>query len=178
MKIIIPIVLFLSATAWGTLEYLGKNPYYFLMDVFENIFPFKLREEEKKILFRILILKYHELEFDLTELIINLIKDKQFLEILADKIRELRTSNNTNLNKILSEPKKIFILGETGVGKSTLINCIEEKELAPEAKVSAPTTMEYKEYNSSKNKNYIFCDTRGIETKNYSKISKSNIKKF
>ena len=75
------------------------------------------------------------------------------------------------------QKKKIFILGHTGVGKSTLINCIEGNEtLAPVAKVSAPTTMEFKEYISEKHKNYIFCDTRGIETKNASEIEQFNIK--
>ena len=38
--------------------------------------------------------------------------------------------------------------------------------------------LEYKEYISKKFKNYIFCDTRGIEIKNYHKIVKFNIKKI
>ena len=115
---------------------------------------------------------------DLTNLSINLIKDKEFMKKLSEKIRNLYSSKNIDINKALSEQKKIYILGETGVGKSTLINCLEEEQLAREAKISVPTTLEYKEYISKKYKNYIFCDTRGIETKNYLKIVKFNIKKI
>ena len=142
--------------------------------IWKLIFPFKLNEKEKQMLLKYLEQKYPELENDLTNLL-NLIK-KEDINKLAEKIRELRQSKNTKVEKVLSEKKKIFILGDTGVGKSTLINCIEGKELAKEAKTSAPTTIEYKEFESDKYKNYIFCDTRGTEKNKYDKIVNDNLK--
>ena len=80
------------------------------------------------------------------------------------------------MKKIISEPKKIFLLGDSGVGKSTLINCLEEKKLAIEATKKVPTTMKYEEFKSYKYKNIIFCDTRGTETDKFKEIEELNIK--
>ena len=166
-EIILPIVI----TVGGVIA-------YFCKDAINQLFSFKFRENEIKIILTILESKYQKLKNDLNDLAFNLIKDKKILEKVIGKIRESLASKNENLEKIMSEPKKIFILGETGVGKSTLINCIEGKQLAPEAKASAPTTMEYKEYISNKNNNYVFCDTKGIEMEKYAKIEKYNIKQI
>lgn len=65
-----------------------------------------------------------EIEEDLIEFSITLIEGKKFLTGLSKRIRDL------SKNKI-QKKKKIFLLGETGVGKSTLINYIEDKILAP-----------------------------------------------
>ena len=153
---------------------LGSFFYTFGEKIWKLIFPFKLNEKEKQMLLKYLEQKYPELENDLTNLL-NLIK-KEDINKLAEKIRELRQSKNTKVEKVLSEKKKIFILGDTGVGKSTLINCIEGKELAKEAQTSAPTTIEYKEFESDKYKNYIFCDTRGTEKNKYDEIVNDNLK--
>lgn len=152
---------------------LGSFFYTFSEKIWKLIFPFKLNEKEKQMLLKYLEQKYPELENDLTNLL-NLIKNED-IKKLAEKIRELK-SKKTKVEKVLSEKKKIFILGDTGVGKSTLINCIEGKELAIEAKTSAPTTKEYKEFESNKYKNYIFCDTRGTEKNKYDKIVNDNLK--
>ena len=145
-KIIIPIVL----TCITAASYFLKDTFNFLYDALKNIFSFKFSEKEKQILFKYLELKYQELKNGLTNLSINLIKDKEFMKKLSEKIRNLYSSKNIDINKALSEQKKIYILGETGVGKSTLINCLEEEQLAREAKISVPTTLEYKEYISKK----------------------------
>lgn len=152
----------------------GKDYFGLLIDSLKNIFTLKFEEREKLIISKYLESKYRNLKNDLRYLSHNLIENKNCLIKIKEKANEL-LSNNKNLEKFLLEKKKIFVLGETGVGKSTLINCIEGNEkLAPEAKVGAPTTMEFKEYASNKYKNYIFCDTRGIETKNAYEIEKSN----
>ena len=152
---------------------LGSFFYTFSEKIWKLIFPFKLNEKEKQMLLKYLEQKYPELENDLTNLL-NLIKNED-IKKLAEKIRELK-SKKTKVEKVLSEKKKIFILGDTGVGKSTLINCIEGKELAIEAKTSAPTTIKYKEFESDKYKNYIFCDTRGTEKNKYDEIVNDNLK--
>ena len=134
--------------------------------------PTKFKEKERKIIFNYLEKIYEEeIKAELIELSTNLIEGKYFLTQLTDKIKILFQKQNS-----IKKKNKIFLLGETGVGKSTLINCIEEKMIALESKCDAPTTMEYKEYESSKYPNYIFCDTRGIEKKNILQIEKMNIK--
>ena len=133
--------------------------------------PTKFKEEERKIIFNYLEKIYEEeIKADLTELSTNLIEGKNFLTTLTDKIKKLFQEQN-----LIKKKKKIFLLGETGVGKSTLINCIEDKMIALESKCDAPTTMEYKEYVSCKYPNYILCDTRGIEKKNFAQIEEMNI---
>ena len=64
------------------------------------------------------------------------------------------------------------------MGKSTLINCIEKKVIATEAKISAPTTMNYINYVSTNYNNLEFCDTRGLEKSKLSEIEEYNIKKI
>ena len=105
-------------------------------------FPFEFKDKDKIIIFKFLVLKFNDIIKDLEELSTKLIqKNKDFLIKLVDKIKTLK--KDKDLEKILSEKKKIIILGNTGVGKSTLINCIEKKIIATEAKLSAPTTMKY-----------------------------------
>ena len=96
--------------------------------------------------------------------------NKDFFKKIVEKINK-----DEDLQKILSKKKNIILLGHTQVGKSTLINCIENKIISQEAKNNAPTTMEFKGYNSSIYKNFVFYDTRGIENKNISEIEDENI---
>ena len=72
--------------------------------IWKLIFPFKLNEKEKQMLLKYLEQKYPELENDLTNLL-NLIKNED-INKLAEKIRELRQSKNTKVEKVLSEKKK------------------------------------------------------------------------
>lgn len=161
-------------------EYLFKNRrkiYKYLKKSFKNIFfSSKFEEKDISIIIKYLEEKYlNEIMPDLIVLIPQLIGNgngnTKFLTKLTDNVKELSLKKNFIENK-----KKIFLLGETGVGKSTLINCIEGKILSPEAKADAPTTINYKEYESQKYKNYIFCDTRGMEKKKNSEIENLNIK--
>lgn len=139
-----------------------------ILKFFKYIFRIKFEKKEIKIILNYLEKKYQEgIMDDLSKLSGDLIRDKPFINELSQKIR---TFSQKRLKK-----QKIFLLGETGVGKSTLINCIEEKLLAPESIVDAPTTMQYKEYESEKYQNFIFCDTRGIEKNNIKEIEKDNI---
>ena len=96
--------------------------------------------------------------------------NKDYFKKIVEKINK-----DEDLQKILSKKKNIILLGHTQVGKSTLINCIENKIISQEAKNNAPTTMEFKGYNSSIYKNFVFYDTRGIENKNISEIEDENI---
>ena len=168
IKIAIPCLLAFGSVGAGIVG-------FFYDEIKQFCFPFKLKKEEEQILFNFLEKKFEIIRKDLNELLSNLIKGNDFLNKLKNKIKIL-TSKEKNIQELLSSPKKIFLLGETGVGKSTLINCLEGKTLAQEAKVMAPTTMEYKEYKSEKYKNYIFCDTRGIEASKVKKIIDFNIK--
>ena len=87
-----------------TLLTLGSIFYAFGEQIWKLIFPFKLNEKEKQMLLKYLEQKYPELENDLTNLL-NLIK-KEDINKLAEKIRELRQSKNTKVEKVLSEKKK------------------------------------------------------------------------
>lgn len=142
-----------------------------IQDLFSG---FKLKEREQKIILKLLEQKYQKLKDNLSDLAHSLIKGKDFLKKIEEDIKKL-VAQNSNLKKIISQPKKIILLGDSGVGKSTLINCIEEKKLAIEAKKIVPTTMKYEEYKSTKYKNFIFCDTRGTETDKFKEIEASNI---
>ena len=148
----------------------------FVYDSFKRIFPSTIfKEKEIEIILKYLEKKYmNELNNDLTDLSLKLINDQKFLIDLTKKVEKIYSEK-----KFKEKKKKIFLVGDTGVGKSTLINCLEEVEegniLALEAKIDAPCTMEYKEYNSKKYENYIFCDTRGIEKNNFDEIEKANI---
>ena len=152
-----------------------KSIYRYLRKSFKQIFcSSKFEEKDINIIIKYLEEKYlNEIIPDLIALILQLIGNgnTKFLTKLTDNVKELSLKKNFK-----EETKKIFLLGETGVGKSTLINCIEDKKLSPEAKADAPTTMEYKEYESQKYKNYIFCDTRGMEKIKNSEIEQYNIK--
>ena len=150
-----------------------KSIYKFLIHSFKIIFSSSIfKEKEIRIIIKYLEEKYlNEIKPDLNILLPLLIENKKILTKLAGDVQKLSLKKNFKEKK-----KKIFLLGETGVGKSTLINCIENRILALEAKTDAPTTMEYKEYESQIYKNYIFCDTRGIEKKKNSEIEKNNIK--
>ena len=140
--------------------------------IFKEFFShFSLNNEDKQILFLHLERKNPGLKKVINSLASNLIKGKEFLKQLIEKIKILK---NRDLKGLFSKPQKVFLLGDTGVGKSTLINCIEGNKLAPEAKVDAPTTLEYKEYTSQKYKNLIFCDTKGMEKGNQTQIGKKN----
>ena len=150
-----------------------KSIYKFLIHSFNKIFSSSIfKENEINIITKYLEEKYlNEIKPDLNILFPLIIENKKLLTKLADDVKKLSLKKNFK-----EEKKRIFLLGETGVGKSTLINCIEDKILAIEAKTDAPTTMEYKEYESQKYKSYIFCDTRGMEKIKNSEIEKNNIK--
>ena len=174
-KIIIPIGVTLLSTATVFIADKGGDFFNLLKIKIQDLFSgFKLKEREQKIILKLLEQKYQKLKDNLSDLAHSLIKGKDFLKKIEEDIKKL-VAQNSNLKKIISQPKKIILLGDSGVGKSTLINCIEEKKLAIEAKKKFPTTMKYEEYKSTKYKNFIFCDTRGTETDKFKEIEASNI---
>ena len=100
--------------------------------IFKEFFShFSLNNEDKQILFLHLERKNPGLKKVINSLASNLIKGKEFLKQLIEKIKILK---NRDLKGLFSKPQKVFLLGDTGVGKSTLINCIEGNKLAPEKK--------------------------------------------
>lgn len=155
-KIIIPIGVTLLSTATVFIADKGGDFFNLLKIKIQDLFSgFKLKEREQKIILKLLEQKYQKLKDNLSDLAHSLIKGKDFLKKIEEDIKKL-VAQNSNLKKIISQPKKIILLGDSGVGKSTLINCIEEKKLAIEAKKKVPTTMKYEEYKSTKYKNFIF----------------------
>lgn len=103
------------------------------------------------------------------EMFIKLLEDK--CKILLDGISNLsqlkedfKNEEKKDLGKISKKTKKIFILGNEDLEKSSLVNSIEGKTLIKRAK-----KIKYKQYISDKYKDYIFLDAQG---KMISKISK------
>lgn len=176
-KLLIPLGVALLSSLTVYISNKSHSILNFLSDAFHNLFKFKFTESEIKLIYQNLIRIYPNLRNDLIAFSSRLIEHKKFLEILRKKIEEL-ISKNKEIGKAISEPKKIILLGDTGVGKSTLINCLDSSIKANEAKISAPTTMEYSEYKSTKYKDYIFCDTRGLEAAKLKEIIDYNIKKI
>ena len=175
-KLLIPLGVALLSSLTVYISNKSHSILNFLSDAFHNLFKFKFTESEINLIYQNLIRIYPNLRNDLIAFSSRLIEHKKFLEILRKKIEEL-ISKNKEIGKAISEPKKIILLGDTGVGKSTLINCLDSSIKANEAKISAPTTMEYSEYKSTKYKDYIFCDTRGLEAAKLKEIIDYNIKK-
>jgi len=86
----------------------------------------------------------------------------QWFDIIFKKINEkLFSPCLTHLN--------VYIIGKTGLGKSTLINSIlnlEEREKAKE-NLGDPCTKKTKQYTSNKIPWLRLNDSRGIESKNF-----------
>ncbi len=82
------------------------------------------------------------------------------IDDIMNRIQDLATRIIERL-----EPVNIIVVGQTGVGKSTLINSIFDKDVA-EASSGRPVTQKSTWYKSRKKKMNIL-DTKGIEAKNY-----------
>ena len=100
-------------------------------------------------------------EFDVKDInVIKVVKDA------VDKFKEEKEKLETKLN--------VFVVGKTGVGKSTLINTIFGKQIV-EAGSGRPVTQEIEEIKI--NENFFIYDTKGLEVKDYANI-KEKIEEF
>ena len=99
--------------------------------------------------------------------IFNIVKNEKFIknviEFLDDKFTYL---NDDNININISSCN-IIILGNTGVGKSTLLNTVLKENLAETAFGDACTMGIPKPYESEKAKGIRIWDSRGIENGKY-----------
>jgi len=101
------------------------------------------------------------------DLIYKIVKNEKF----SKNVRELLDDKITNLNyenmKINISSFNIIILGNTGVGKSTLLNTVLKAKLA-KTDLGDPCTMGMpKPYESEKAKGIRIWDSRGIENGKY-----------
>ena len=105
---------------------------------------------------------------DIEELFIELFQTENikqiFLNIILEKIK------NFNYNKKIN-CYNIQIIGKTGVGKSTLINALLRKEVAPTS-FGKIGTYQTEEYTSPKYPFIKFIDTRGTELSPLNNINK------
>jgi ribosome biogenesis GTPase A len=116
--IIVGVGSFLAASGTYIFEN-RKSIYNFLIHSFNKIFSSSIfKEKEINIIIKYLEEKYlNEIKSDLNILFPLLIENKKLLTKLADDVKKLSLKKNFK-----EEKKRIFLLGETGVGKSTLIN--------------------------------------------------------
>ena len=79
----------------------------------------------------------------------------------------------------MNQKHTCLVLGNTGVGKSSLINGISEGKVQLVAKKSkSPVTLEMKEATFTKDgETYNFIDTPGLNDPNYDEKNKNEIKK-
>ena len=96
---------------------------------------------------------------DLEELFYNLYKDENIKDIYLKEI--LNSINNFTFNNQIN-CYNIQIIGNSGVGKSTLINALLREEVA-KTTIGSVGTLETKEYTSRKFPFIKFIDTRGTE---------------
>ena len=94
---------------------------------------------------------------------------KNIKDIIEDKIFSLKEENM----KYIISHFNILIIGNTGVGKSTLLNTVLKSELAKTGYGDSCTTGSPKYYESEKAKGIRIWDTRGIENGEYN-LKKAN----
>ena len=105
---------------------------------------------------------------DIEELFIELFQTENIKQIILNII--LEKIKNFNYNKKIN-CYNIQIIGKTGVGKSTLINALLRKEVAPTS-FGKIGTYQTEEYTSPKYPFIKFIDTRGTELSPLNNINK------
>ena len=101
------------------------------------------------------------------DLIIKIVKQEKFPKNVKDLLEERITNfNNENMNINISS-FNIIIIGNTGVGKSTLLNKVLKEKLAKTNFGDACTMGPPKPYESENAKGIRIWDSRGIENGKY-----------
>ena len=94
----------------------------------------------------------------------KIIDSKQTSKIYKEKIKNEFKKIGDNINTFKIKYLSIIIIGKSGVGKSTLINCILKKNLAKEG-LGKRITIKNASYQNEKIPFLRLIDTRGIEFK-------------
>lgn len=104
---------------------------------------------------------------EIEELFLNLFQSENISELFLNLILEsIKPFEN---NKEIIKFYNIQIIGQTGVGKSTLINTLLREKHSPTS-FGKVGTLETKEYYSNKFPFIKFIDTRGTELSNFNNI--------
>ena len=99
------------------------------------------------------------------DMISKIIKEEKFFRILREYLEDkLSNLNNENINL---NSFNIIILGNTGVGKSTLLNTVLKEKLAETKNGDRCTVGPPKAYESEKAKGIRIWDSQGIENGKY-----------
>ena len=99
------------------------------------------------------------------DMISKIVKEEKFLKILREYLEDkISNLNNENIN---INSFNIIILGNTGVGKSTLLNTVLKEKLAETKNGDRCTVGPPKAYESEKAKGIRIWDSQGIENGKY-----------
>ena len=145
-------------------EFITKNGQIY-NDYFEK--NKNLISEEFKAKIKELIDKKISFENINEDFILKIVKNEKFQKIVKDFIDDQITSlKDENIKNNISS-FNIIILGNTGVGKSTLLNTVLKEKLAKTDLCDACTMGVPKPYESEKAKGVRIWDSRGIENGKY-----------
>ena len=99
--------------------------------------------------------------------IYKIVKNEKFISIIRDYFDDKIASLNDGYSAINISSFNIIIIGNTGVGKSTLLNTVLKEKLAKTDSCDACTMGVPKPYESQKAKGIRIWDSRGIENGKY-----------
>ena len=145
-------------------EFITKNSQIYA-DYFEK--NKNIISEEIKAKIKELINKNKSFENINEDFILKIVKIEKFPKIVKDFIDDkISNSKDENIKKNISS-FNIIILGNTGVGKSTLLNTVLKEKLAKTDLCDARTMGVPKPYQSEKAKGIRIWDSKGIENGKY-----------
>ena len=101
------------------------------------------------------------------ESIFKIVKNEKFQKIIREYFDDKLANLNDEYTKIDLSSINIIILGNTGVGKSTLLNTVLKEKLAKTDLCNACTMGVPKPYKSQKTPGICVYDSRGIENGKY-----------
>ena len=142
----------------------GKNPFEIIIDILFDKYCKNISNEQKIHLTKLINdefdIIFNSIIKEIDDFIEFIIKDNNIENLTIKEFQKL----NAEIKNIADNSKKINILliGKTGVGKSTLINSLLEKDVAKES-LGKIGTLSFNYYSSPTWKNINLIDSQGFD---------------